>query len=180
MFPTRCASGMTRISPRCRAVFSMTSSSGARPRRGRSQILRVHRGRRGEPDLNGQPDLAAAASGSRLGRGSASAEGWRPACPLLAFAHDRVAQGGDAGDLDVGRVAVLEVFGSALGDPILTTSSGQRVKYRLRWEHAGENEFKVSSDSPLEGGRFEPSVPLFARLRLSSGPKAAGECLTAA
>jgi hypothetical protein len=75
---------------------------------------------------------------------------------------------------------VLDVFGSAFGDPILTTSPGQRVKYRLRWEHAGENEFKVSSDSPLEGEGLEPSVPLFARLGLSSGPKAAGECLTAA
>jgi len=101
--------------------------------------------------------------------------GWRSACPLLAFAHHRVAQGGDAGDLDVGPVAVLDVFGSAFGDPILTTSPGQRVKYRLRWEHAGENEFKVSSDSPLEEDGFEPSVPL---AELSRGTKGSNPSLS--
>jgi hypothetical protein len=30
-------------------------------------------------------------------------------------------------------------------------------------------------DSPLEGEGFEPSVPLFARSRLSSWPKAQGD-----
>jgi hypothetical protein len=43
-----------------------------------------------------------------------------------------------------------------------------------------QEEAMFASDSSLEGEGFEPSVPLFARLRLSSGPKAAGECLTAA
>ena len=35
---------------------------------------------------------------------------------IIVVAHSRVAQGADAGDLDIDRVAVLDVFGSAFGD----------------------------------------------------------------
>ena len=164
-----------RSAPKPASVLAMDRALGVGEAKHAGQILPVYRGRRGEPDLNGQPDLAAVASGSGLGRGSASVGGWRSAYPLLAFAHDRVAQGSDAGDVDVGRVAMLDVFGSAFGDPILTTSPGQRVKYRLRWERGGENEFKVSSNSPLEENGFELQVPRAVeercrndKLRLSS------------
>jgi AMP-binding enzyme len=77
---------------------------------------------------------------------------------IIVVAHSRVAQGADAGDLDIDRVAVLDVFGSAFGDRPhhVAEIEGER----LCWEHAGENESEVPSDSPLEEDGFELLVPL--------------------